>query len=148
MRQFVGLVYADSNSVTHPMPYKDKTRQREYAKVWIAKRREDFFRDKVCEKCGSDKKLELDHINPEEKVSHRIWSWSKDRRDKEIEKCQVLCTECHKEKTNEWKSSFVKHGTITMYYKRGCRCSLCVKANSEYKKKNRAKRKALGLSYQ
>jgi len=56
-----------------------------------------------CVKCGSKQQLELDHINPEEKewnpkrsmcsknLTERFW--------KEINKCQLLCYNCHKEKT-------------------------------------------------
>ena len=58
-----------------------------------------------CVKCGSKKRLELDHINPKEKewnpkrsmcsknLTERFW--------KEINKCQLLCYNCHKEKTKK-----------------------------------------------
>ena len=58
-----------------------------------------------CVKCGSKERLELDHINPEEKewnpkrsmcsknLTERFW--------KEIDKCQLLCYDCHKEKTKK-----------------------------------------------
>ena len=58
-----------------------------------------------CVKCGSKERLELDHINPEEKewnpkrsmcsknLTKRFW--------KEIDKCQLLCYDCHKEKTKK-----------------------------------------------
>lgn len=52
-----------------------------------------------CVKCGSKKELQVDHIDPEDKVTHRVWSWSKARREVELAKCQVLCHECHKKKT-------------------------------------------------
>jgi len=55
-------------------------------------------------KCGSWKKLELDHIDPKTKESHKIWSWSEERRNKELKKCQVLCYDCH-----NIKSSIDKH---------------------------------------
>lgn len=83
------------------MPYKDKKKQLEYQKNWMRKRREEHFKDKHCVKCGSIEKLELDHINPEEKISHNIWSWSKERREVELKKCQILCNKCHEEKTNK-----------------------------------------------
>ncbi len=72
-----------------------------YQREWIAKRRNDYFKDKYCVKCGSVEKLELDHIDYNNKTTHRIWSWSEERRLKEIEKCQVLCHNCHREKTIE-----------------------------------------------
>ncbi len=83
------------------MPYKDPEKQREYQRQWIANRREDFFSDKWCVECGSIENLELDHINSSTKVSHNIWSWSEERRDVELAKCQVLCHDCHKKKTTE-----------------------------------------------
>jgi len=58
-----------------------------------------------CVKCGSKEQLELDHINEEEKewnprrsmcsktLTKRFW--------KEIDKCQLLCYDCHKEKTKK-----------------------------------------------
>lgn len=39
--------------------------------------------------------LQLHHLNPEEKDSHKIWSWSQKRREAEIAKCIVLCWPCH-----------------------------------------------------
>lgn len=75
--------------------------KREYQRKWIAKRRSDFFSDKVCVKCGSSECLQLDHIDPKTKVSNSIWSWSKERREAEIKKCQVLCENCHKTKSIE-----------------------------------------------
>lgn len=90
------------------MPYKDKEKQREYQRNWMRKRRDDFFKDKSCVKCGSVSDLEIDHINPEEKVRHAIWSYSKEKRDTEIAKCQVLCNECHKKKTNEQRPKMFK----------------------------------------
>ena len=78
-----------------------KEEQREYQRKWIAKRRADFFADKICVRCGNDETLELDHIDPAQKVSHNVWSWSAARRDQEISKCQVLCHDCHLAKTVE-----------------------------------------------
>ena len=64
-----------------------------------------------CIKCGSKEQLELDHVNPKEKewnpkrsmgsknLTERFW--------KEIDKCQLLCYDCHKEKT---KKGFEKGG--------------------------------------
>lgn len=41
----------------------------------------------------------MDHIDPKEKVSHRIWSWSWERIAIETAKCVVRCTPCHREKS-------------------------------------------------
>lgn len=74
-------------------------KKREYDREWVRKRRATFFAGKCCVKCGSTESLELDHIDPAEKVSHAIWSWREERRLAEAAKCQVLCYKCHKKKT-------------------------------------------------
>lgn len=81
------------------MPYKDKEKQKEFQRKWVAKRRYEFFKDKTCTVCGSDKELQLDHVDPNTKSSHKIWSWKEDKRNNELEKCQILCIACHKKKT-------------------------------------------------
>lgn len=87
------------------MPMATPEAQREYQRLWIAKRRSDFFTDKSCVKCGATTELELDHVNPKLKVTHAIWSWSLVRREAEIAKCQILCHKCHKEKTFDNKEN-------------------------------------------
>lgn len=77
------------------MPYQDRDAQRKYQREWIARRRSEWFADKVCELCGSGTDLELDHIDPTQKVSHSIWSWSAARRAVELAKCRALCSDCH-----------------------------------------------------
>lgn len=73
---------------------------REYQRAWISKRRERWLTSNgPCVKCGSWIRLELDHVDPETKVHHCIWSWSEKRRNEEIQKCQVLCFDCHLAKT-------------------------------------------------
>jgi hypothetical protein len=71
-------------------------RKRAYQRDWIARRRAAFFAGKTCETCGSTERLELDHIDRTQKVTHKIWSSSKAKREAEIAKCRVLCHECHK----------------------------------------------------
>lgn len=81
------------------MGYKDKDAQREYQREWVAARRAEFFKGKKCKVCGSTKNLELDHRDPKQKVSHRIFSWSWDRIHAEAAKCDILCKTHHDEKT-------------------------------------------------
>ena len=102
-------------------------RKREYDREWIAARRTEFFANKSCSSCGSKDDLQLDHIDRAEKVTHRIWSWSQERRSAEIEKCQVLCAACHKAKTKAENVIEYPCGTYGRYRK-GCRCSSCKEA--------------------
>ena len=81
------------------MSYKDPEKQREYMRRWIADRRAVWFEGKICDECGSAENLQLDHRDPKQKVSHRIWSWSDTRREAELAKCRPLCVSCHKRKS-------------------------------------------------
>lgn len=108
-------------------------RQRE----WVAARRAQWFKaNGSCTKCGSWDRLEVDHINPLEKTSHKVFSWCKEKRELELSKCQVLCYFCHKQKTKVDMQVFFEkethhiHGTNTEY-RRGCRCEPCRKAKYE-----------------
>lgn len=121
------------------MPYKDKEKQKEYSRQWVAKRKANWFAGKVCVVCGTTERLELDHIDPTLKESHSIWSWSEKRRAQELAKCQVLCYDHHLEKTVKALKarSAVTHGTLWMYTYYKCRCDLCYKIKQE----DNAKRK-------
>jgi 5-methylcytosine-specific restriction endonuclease McrA len=113
---------------------------RNYQRQWVANRRQEYFKDKVCTQCGSSDKLELHHINPEDKVDHSIWSWSKERQALELVKCTVLCKDCHQKADNEvlgYKNYI--HGTRLCYNKGGCRCLLCKKANAAYRAEYRTR---------
>lgn len=76
---------------------------RNYQRAWVSTRRKKWLnRNGPCVICGSWRKLEVDHIDPSEKVyeSARIWSLSQPKREAELAKCQVLCHRHHAEKTN------------------------------------------------
>jgi hypothetical protein len=81
------------------MPYSDPAAQREYQRQWCANRRAEWMAGKSCADCGSTTDLEVDHVDPSQKVSHRVWSWSRARRDAELAKCVVRCQPCHQRKT-------------------------------------------------
>jgi hypothetical protein len=112
------------------MAYSDPEQQKKFQREWVARRRADYLSGKSCEQCGSTKQLEVDHIDPSLKVSHRIWSWSAKRREEELSKTQVLCGRCHKAKTARDRFAQVKHGNVWMYQRYKCRCDLCRAAKS------------------
>lgn len=92
------------------VPYKDKEKQREYQRKWMAKRRGEWIqKNGPCVDCASWEDLEIDHIDPSSKDArlkgeHRrgtssVFSWSSERREVELAKCIVRCCECHKNKS-------------------------------------------------
>jgi len=106
------------------MGYKDPVKQREYTRKWMAARRKAWLDENgPCVRCGSSDQLEVDHIDPSQKITHNVWSWTKEKRDVELAKCQVLCSDCHKQKTRD-EGPQAQHGTNHMYDK-GCRCEPC-----------------------
>lgn len=94
--------------------------RRTYVREWMRRRRAEWFAAHgPCLWCGSSERLEIDHIDPVVKLSNRVWSWSKSRRDIELDKCRVLCYDCHK------KRHATGHGTKRMYLVHRCRCEAC-----------------------
>lgn len=124
------------------MAYKDKEQQRAYQREFCAKRRRDWLAaNGPCRKCGSFEQLEVDHVDPETKVHHNVWSWSKARREAELAKCQVLCRQCHQRKTAEQNPRPAQHGTHSKQSK-GCNCSPCRAAHAKWSRDRRALRGA------
>jgi len=96
-----------------------------------------------CERCGSIENLEFDHLKPTQKKF--IISKFIDRADvnllDEVNKCQLLCKQCHHLKTLE-KREYGKmsaHGTLWRYKKYKCRCRKCVNAMRDYYAKYKSK---------
>lgn len=114
------------------MAYKDKNQQRKYQREWIAKRREVWLVENGPCVCGSFDSLEIDHKDRHKKVTHRLWSWTKEKRDVELFKCQVLCAECHQSKTKRDLGYGLVHGTRTGYNEYRCKCTLCREANRKH----------------
>lgn len=85
-----------------------------------------------CVRCGSTKNLHLDHKDKYLKDFNitAYWSYSIEKFDVELSKCQLLCKPCHKIKSDEdqdWGAlgyGATHHGTASMY-RTGCRCSPC-----------------------
>jgi 5-methylcytosine-specific restriction endonuclease McrA len=82
------------------VPYKNPERQRRFQNDWMQERRRQWIgQNGPCRQCGSTKYLEVDHINRGDKADHRVWSWGRPRRGRELRECQVLCGDCHIQKT-------------------------------------------------
>ena len=80
---------------TH-MPYKDRARQRAYQRECCAGRRALWLAEHgPCVECSSNVNLQVHHRDPEQKVSHKVWSWAIERRNAELAKCEVRCLDCH-----------------------------------------------------
>lgn len=118
----------------------------EYRRAYYEKRLEMYraYLGGKCERCGSTENLEFDHIEPgsrEFSVTERHdQSWVVIK--PELDKCQLLCFECHVSKSIECGEIPPRqvHGTHGMYRHRGCRCSVCREANRvrnlKYKRRN------------
>lgn len=117
---------------------------RDYARAWIAARRSAYFKGKACVACGSERDLELDHIDPVEKVDSHIWSWSEERRLAEIAKCRVLCSSCHTRRHADENRKPLVHGTSNAYRRKGCRCEQCSAWNQDRVRDGRSRRAQLG----
>lgn len=114
------------------MGYKNPDVQRAYQAGYLAGRRQTWLQENgPCRQCQSWEGLELDHIDPATKTTHRVWSLSKAERDEELKKCQVLCRRCHREKTNATLAKPLVHGTRHGYAKHGCRCDACREENNK-----------------
>lgn len=92
------------------MPMATREAQREYQRKWMAERRAAWFRSRRCVDCGTDEDLELDHADPTQKTSHRVWSWSKERREAELSKCVARCESCHARKSGREAVWGERHG--------------------------------------
>lgn len=112
--------------------------KRDYQNAWMQRRRQEYLdASDGCAVCGSRERLEIDHIDRATKVTHRVWSWSKVRRDAELAKCQVLCYKHHLEKTVQ-ENTIIQHGTHHMYNHHKCRCDECKEAHKQLARETRA----------
>lgn len=127
------------------LAYQDD-KKREYQRDWLARRRNKAIEilGGSCASCGSDASLEFDHIDPTEKdpwlkpSSGKMWSRSWTYILSEIDKCQLLCTRCHKAKTRDDRPDLL-HGSKSMYEKRNCKCDKCRFGNAERQRAKRAR---------
>lgn len=78
--------------------------------------------------CGSDKELDFDHIDPKTKKFNvsQIYTHGLNILTAELDKCQLLCRDCHIEKTiKERLKGESSHGRYTTYINHKCRCESC-----------------------
>ena len=126
------------------MPYKDPAKQRQYQLEYMRKRRQAWFDENgPCQHCGSDQDLELHHVDSSTKVDHKVWSWSRERREAELAKCIALCNDCHLECTKRQLRRPVQHGTHNAYAS-GCRCDDCRNAQRLYMNEYSARKRVAG----
>lgn len=98
-----------------------------------------------CVACGSEERLEFDHINNDrEDMAHRLsnmWNFTWDKIVAELEKCQLLCRSCHAKKSMRERGfeNVGGHGKVSTY-SHGCRCDECREANRVYKREYARKR--------
>lgn len=95
------------------VPYKDPAKQREYQRLWYARRREFLLAELGgrCVSCGATESLEIDHIDRTKKrvaTDKRgiLFSYSIEWLKSELPNYQILCKPCHVEKTlrlGEWR---------------------------------------------
>jgi hypothetical protein len=123
------------------MPIMDTERRRLFNRDWYARRRNEFFKDKVCAWCGSTERMELHHLDKATKEGHCIWSWVKERREAEIAKCIVLCLHCHRGFHARERRKSLEHGTYNAYYSHRCRCAVCRRGNTDRARVYSARRK-------
>lgn len=86
------------------MPYKDYNRKMAgYMKRRYHQRRAEALETLggKCVICGTTEDLEIDHIDADDKEIplNKMWSIAKARFLQELDKCQLLCKEHHKEKS-------------------------------------------------
>lgn len=113
-------------------------KQREYFRRWKQNIRDEFVRSRggACERCGAEPGeygLIVDYADLSTKTqwAAKIWSMGRERREAELEKCVVLCRECHQEHT------LPPHGTLErarLWAKTGkrCPCRACRDARNAY----------------
>lgn len=136
------------------MGRKDKGEYNAYMREYMLKRyharRQQAFDilGRSCRRCGGTEELEFDHIDATNKSFSvgRLWSIKEALFFAEIQKCQVLCKQCHLQKSRECQDGVrgkpaanrvtnYNHGTGYMYNRNGCRCTPCRDWRRQYRNK-------------
>lgn len=112
-----------------------------YQKNLYRKKKEEYvlLLGGMCVKCKSTKELEFDHIDRKNKNFAISRKMKESGILQELDKCQLLCKQCHREKTTSERS--VPHGGgITG--KKNCFCNLCAPLKRVYFRKLMRKRRS------
>lgn len=135
-----------SGRVTYSREQLD--RRNTWAAAWVGQRREQAiaYLGGRCARCGSKNRLEFDHKDRATKSFtitgnlNRRWEVLV----QELDKCQLLCHDCHRAKTKEcgeqgggWNKNTtgeIPHGTDSGYTYWKCRCDLCRQARMAYRR--------------
>jgi len=108
-----------------------------------------WLKGNKCAHCGKkctkwSDKFEFDHIDAATKefnISDFIKSVPMEEVLGELEKCQLLCKECHLNKTAPLRGR--NHGVTG--YRTGCRCDTCKAGNRDLQRRFREKKKIIGV---
>lgn len=121
---------------------------RDYSRNYYHRKRAEYvdMLGGVCVRCGSTSKLQFDHKDRMTKsfAIGKLLNVSKALALEELKKCQLLCKDCHLQKSKECgdlgrkKARVRKHGTL-WEYRVGCRCEVCKVNMSRYRKIQRSK---------
>lgn len=110
--------------------YANNVCRKHYDKIRRENRKKDIFNylGGKCKSCGVGSNLQIDHINPLDKsynITEKLLI-NIDTLKQELNKCQLLCRDCHNKKTNlDYNHNSLIHGTVNMYINGKCRCDLC-----------------------
>lgn len=102
-----------------------------------------------CVYCGGRKDLQIDHIEnlPDKIPLGKLWGIALERLLEELTRCQLLCRECHDQKSivERGQTPGLKHGTLNGYKRYACRCTACIEVTRrkgrEYSRRYRRKKK-------
>lgn len=116
-----------------------------------------------CVRCGSQDDLQFDHIDPTKKSFNVGVLFGKKKLPQvyaELDKCQLLCRQCHQAKTAEESSVRMKaeniqrngpdgfqHGTVYSFMKAKCQCTVCLNFKQKWnERRNSTRRVANGTA--
>lgn len=102
-----------------------------------------------CVWCGSEDDLQFDHIDPAQKsfnISHNMTASNPAVRA-EVAKCQLLCRDCHIEKTRQaaLEAGFT-HGSWYGWMHKRCTCEECHASRRAFHDARNAQRRGAGAT--